>query len=175
MGTTKLFEITKIPENIFEGVTHFMNCYRKYCASFLRILKSNTPRHDFVNIFHIKFLGRCAAIGVIFSEYDLKAQKIFMKNSLLYGEIHFTEHGDRDALVNIMISRNRWVHVIMDDLIAFWLEALIESVKECDPGCDRSVEASWRKVMAPGIQVIQRKYRKHIFREVGTRKTICLP
>lgn len=119
-------------------------------------------RHaDFADVFYDRFAHQTAEIATLFADTNMEKQNLLLREGIL-SLIGFAE-GREDAeqqIRDLALSHGAGRHDIRPDLYPPWVEALIESVRECDADCNTEpqIETAWRNVVAPGVTLIVSLY-----------------
>ena len=126
------------------------NDYDDVIASYQRCEDSG----GFIDTFYEIFFAKSPDIPPKFAHTDMEKQKQIVMASLLW--ILRLYKGDpiaRREVEALAESHNRHGHNIAPELYELWLDALCESVAQCDPESTIELEEKWRRVMRPGISV----------------------
>jgi len=131
------------------GVERFAPGYFAGIAGYNRLLLD--PR------FYERFLSSDVEVARYFVGTDWAHQHAFLRNGLAMLLLHV--HGSATAtqsLHRIGASHGVGGLGVRDHLYERWREALVATVRECDPHCTPAVEAAWQRVLHDGIAVIRR-------------------
>jgi hemoglobin-like flavoprotein len=93
-----------------------------------------------------------------FEHTDLRKQARMLKTSLYVmmlasGEIERIAHLERIAELHSRAGLD-----IQPELYDLWLDRLVQAVEEFDSQFDPEIEAAWRRVLQPGIEVMKSRY-----------------
>ncbi|WP_447977444.1 globin [Candidatus Nitrospira bockiana] len=109
----------------------------------------------FLDRFYEIFLSSHPAIKPMFQHTDMGKQK----NLLRQGLPMVLMHGEGNAfgtrsLDRIAESHGRKGMNVDPNLYEYWINSLLEAIKECDPQWDPALEAQWRDVLQKGTKYI---------------------
>jgi len=114
---------------------------------------------DFLDNFYEIFLDSHPEIRPRFANTDFVKQKDLLRHGLM-SVLMFAEGqpSARSCLERIRDTHSRKKMGISPDLYAHWTDSLIKAVAKSDPKFDQTLEASWRKVIAPAVEFIRSGY-----------------
>ncbi len=94
-----------------------------------------------------------------FKNTQFGRQKVALGQSL-YLMVMATEGGDAAvAYIDRIAKRHaRGALDIRPELYDLWLDALIATARELDPGFNDETEAVWREMLRPGIEMMRARY-----------------
>ena len=72
----------------------------------------------------------------------------------------YLHRNETDYLRKIATLHSKSKHNISPALYELWLEAMMKSLKICDPLFDEDVEMAWRVVLAPGVAYMKFQYTR---------------
>jgi len=109
-------------------------------------IKSSADR--FFETFYHHFLAN-PEVAELFSGTDMSRQAGMLRKSFYHLVAFYVSHEPSAELDRIALIHQRLgiLHILYDN----WLDALIETVREMDPGCDERTELAWRLAMTPGL------------------------
>jgi hemoglobin-like flavoprotein len=128
-------------------------------ALFNDSLERCTARHDFLDRFYQRFSASSQEVAEKFRNTDFNTQKKLLKTSLYMimlaamGKPEAQEHLERIAQVHSRNGRG-----IRPELYDLWLNSLIGTVRDFDPGLNADTECAWRSMMASGIAFMKSRY-----------------
>lgn len=94
-----------------------------------------------------------------FADTDFVRQHQALKLSLRMMALASVGGDAADLYLEYIAKRHDRQHLnIEPELYGLWLEALIDTVRECDPEFDSEVERAWRTVMRYGIDYMIAHY-----------------
>jgi hemoglobin-like flavoprotein len=94
-----------------------------------------------------------------FAATDFERQKEAMRLSLRMMSMASVGGDAADLYLEYIARRHDRHHLnIEPELYELWLEALIDTVRECDPEFELSIEKAWRSVMRYGIDYMVSRY-----------------
>jgi len=126
-----------------------------YNQSYHRCEKSG----DFLDRFYEKFLAASPRVAEKFADTDFERQKHALQLSLRMMALSSVGGDAADLYLEYIARRHDRHHLdIEPDLYTLWLDALIDTVRECDPEFDAGVERAWRTVMRHGIDYMTSHY-----------------
>lgn len=126
-------------------------------ASFARCLVH--PR--FFDRFYEIFIASHPAIQPMFAGTDMAKQHQLLRHGLM-SALRFAQ-SEKNLMAKVCIDRIRESHgrkqlAISPDLYPFWLDSLVKTIAECDPGFDATLEREWRDMLQPVIDHIKSGY-----------------
>ncbi len=114
---------------------------------------------DFLNLFYELFLASSPQVKEKFKNTSFSRQSIMLKGSLqimlLYADGRLSDDGGMRQLAKVHDRDHREVK---PELYSFWLNCMIETVRQSDPQFSAELENSWRAVMQPGIDYMISHY-----------------
>ena len=106
----------------------------------------------FFDAFYDRFIAASPVVAERFQNTNMDRQKQMMRLSLsmlvMFAEGKPIARPSVDALKK---SHGPGRYEISRDLYDLWLECLIDTLRECDPGFNEELEGRWREAMAKGI------------------------
>lgn len=81
-----------------------------------------------------------------------------LEKSMFHMISFYVAKTDTEYLRTIALTHNREQYDIKPEYYDIWLEALIETVEELDPGYNADLGLAWRLAMTPGIQFMKFHY-----------------
>jgi hemoglobin-like flavoprotein len=113
---------------------------------------------EFLQRFYALFLASSDVVARKFEHTDLRKQARMLKTSLYVmmlasGEIERIAHLERIAKLHSRAGLD-----IQPELYDLWLDRLVQAVEEFDSQFDPDIEAAWRRVLRPGIEVMKSRY-----------------
>lgn len=112
----------------------------------------------FFDCFYQSFMASSPIIAQHFIHTDFKRQKRLLKSALLLLMMHYLKIEKNPSLIQLAILHDRHHRNITPELYDQWLNCLLDTVKQCDPLYDETVEAAWRMILLPGIMVFKQYY-----------------
>ena len=114
---------------------------------------------DFLARFYENFLATSPRVAEKFADTDFKRQHQALQLSLRMMALASVGGDAADLYLEYIAKRHDRHHLnIEPELYGLWLGALIDTVRECDPEFDESVERAWREVMRYGIDYMIAHY-----------------
>lgn len=135
-----------------------MDFMEKFNDSYQAVLGDDERAEVFWDLFYRNFLKRSDAIKSRFSNTDLKKQARMVRVSLNYIVNFFVTKRSSDYLEKIALLHGKTNLNILPEMYDEWIGALMETLLELYPFFDRTVELSWRIVLAPGIEYMRFHY-----------------
>lgn len=111
----------------------------------------------FFSDFYDRFTGSSTAIRAKFSNTDMKRQRYLLRDGILQLILYARGMPD-NRLRALGRSHGRSGHRITPQWYDLWLETLIETLAEHDPDFDAEIEAAWRRVLRPGLDLMKKAY-----------------
>jgi hemoglobin-like flavoprotein len=119
---------------------------------FLQSLLRCEARPDFIPRFYRRFIESSAEVAFKFRFTDFDRQQHMLLRSLqLCAQ---ATAGDPDGLAELSVraeTHSRGHLDIKPELYTLWLDAVVETVRECDPAWSPAVSAAWRQVVGFAI------------------------
>lgn len=128
--------------------------------TFERSLGRCTSQSEFLDRFYDRFLASSPKIKEKFRDTDFVRQKRALKASLhLILLAAGDKSGDPGKYLGDVAEKHNAKHLnIGAELYDFWLDSLLETVKECDPEYNPEVGKAWEDVMMVGIHYLTVRY-----------------
>ncbi len=136
-----------------------MDPYDKvFAESYIRILGQGAYNPKFVERFYDLFLASSSEIAERFANTDMSRQKTMLHDSFT-SLLDFARHKQASPQMEVLARvHGPKAHNIPPKLYELWLDSLLQTVAELDPGFNREVELAWRLTLAPGITYLQYAY-----------------
>jgi len=112
----------------------------------------------FFKHFYQIFFGKSGEVRGKFKEVDMDSQIHVLEKSMFHMISFYVAKTDTEYLRTIALTHNREQYDIKPEYYDIWLEALIETVEELDPGYNADLGLAWRLAMTPGIQFMKFHY-----------------
>ena len=113
----------------------------------------------FFDTFYDLFFAKSPEIAPKFANTDMEKQKQVLMASLLWVlRLYKNDPIARTEVEKLAQTHRRDEYDIRPELYKLWLDALCESVSQHDPQYSPSLDASYRNVMRPGIELMRSKY-----------------
>ena len=126
--------------------------------SFERVLGADGNREHFFGLFYEIFVKCDPQIAKKFKNTDMDRQKSVLRRSLFHMMNFFATKESGDYLKTLGVKHSKAVNDITPEMYDLWLDAMVESLRECDPEYSPTVELAWRVVLAPGISYMKFHY-----------------
>ena len=129
-------------------------------ARFDASLERCTAKPEFIDRFYDRFLASSPKVRQKFANTDFARQKRALRSSLnlMLLVAADEEKGPARYLGDIAARHSKRDLDIGAELYDLWLDALLETVKECDPQISPEVERAWERVMMVGISYLLLRY-----------------
>jgi hemoglobin-like flavoprotein len=116
-------------------------------------------RPGFLERFYEIFIASSEEVAAKFAHTDFRKQRKLLKVSLYM----LMSASDPPPEVTAHLERIAELHSrrhldIKPELYDLWLGCLLQAMSEFDPSFDKDIEAAWRNVLTPGIQVMKSRY-----------------
>jgi hemoglobin-like flavoprotein len=109
--------------------------------------------------FYDLFFAKSPEIPRKFAGTDMEKQKQVVMASLLWMlRLYQGDPIARAEVEKLAESHSRRRHDVRPELYGLWLESLCEAIAQHDPEHTSELEAQWRRVMRPGIELMQSRY-----------------
>ena len=119
--------------------------------------------NPFFQAFYRHFLTD-SGVADAFRGTDMNRQVAMLRKSFFHLVAFYLSHEPTAELTRIaLLHHNIGIDTAFYDL---WLDALVSTVREFDPGCDEATELAWRLALTPGITYMRLVDR---FPEAGER------
>ena len=131
-----------------ETMTAARASYDRCCA---------TPR--FFEDFYSNFFARCPQARAMFARTDFERQHKLLRHA--FGLLlNFPKQPAREPtiLARVAERHSRRDLGVDPSLYAPFIDALIDTVRHCDPDFTAAVEDAWRKTVGKGVEYMQGKY-----------------
>ena len=113
----------------------------------------------FLDTFYQRFLAKSDEVAQKFRGTDFTRQKRMLRQSLLMMVMFNRDpQGVQQDLDQLAERHSRRGVDIPAHLYQLWLEALCETVEQCDPEFTPEIADYWRAAMQPGIELLISKY-----------------
>lgn len=116
-------------------------------------------RPTFFNDFYKRFTTGSAEVGRMFKNTDMNKQKQLLKSGislmLMYAKGHPTAES---ALQRIAIIHDKNHINVKPELYKYWVDCVLDTIKEHDKKYTPEVERAWKKVFSQGINFFISKY-----------------
>ena len=116
-----------------------------------------TPR--FFEDFYNNFFARCPPARAMFAQTDFERQHKLLRHAfgllLNFPKQPASEH---TILARVAERHSRRDLGVDPSLYAPFIDALIDTVRHCDPDFTPAVEDAWRKAVRKGVEYMQAKY-----------------
>lgn len=108
---------------------------------------------EFFDEFYDNLCNKCSEIGPMFAHTDMERQNILIRtgidNLLLFAN---GSDAAQDKIVELGRLHARAGLNVRPELYRYWVEALLQAIREHDPEWDDSLEPFWRELLQPGIE-----------------------
>lgn len=128
-----------------------------FTASYARVLGEDS-RQRFFDAFYDKFLASSPVVAEKFSHTDLQRQKRMLQKSLVHVTNLYSDLKVPEELSYVAALHSHSQKDIQPHLYDFWLDSLIDTVREHDPEFSSDVELAWRMALAAGIAYMKFRY-----------------
>ena len=118
---------------------------------------STVPR--FFEDFYSNFFARCPQARAMFARTDFERQHKLLRHA--FGLLlNFPKQPAREPtiLARVAERHSRRDLGVDPSLYAPFIDALIDTVRHCDPDFTAAVEDAWRKTVGKGVEYMQGKY-----------------
>ena len=107
--------------------------------------------------FYDYFMSSSQTIKDQFRDTDMKQQRHLLRNGIM--QLILYARGMPDTkLKHLGQSHSRHGYNISPEWYSLWLDALMQAVSKHDPEYDATLDAQWRRVLKPGIDLIRDAY-----------------
>ena len=107
--------------------------------------------------FYDYFMNSSQTIKDQFRDTDMKQQRHLLRNGIM--QLILYARGMPDTkLRQLAETHSRHGYDIAPEWYSVWLDALMKAVAKHDPEYDASLDAQWRRVLKPGIDLIRDAY-----------------
>ncbi len=131
-----------------------------YTRIFGAEIKANETGDRFFEHFYQRFLASSEEVALAFAGTDMQKQQRMLKNSILYSINFMFCSTSYDTMHRIAISHNKSHYNIKPELYDLWLDCMVETVREFDPGFSEEVELAWRLAFSQAITFMKFMYDK---------------
>lgn len=116
---------------------------------------------DFFGVFYGIFLKTSEEIATMFATTDWHKQKHLIQHAIR-AAILFAQEPNvpivRQHMEQIARSHSRTQRNVRPELYHFWLESMVEAVRQCDPHYTPALGEAWKQVLTPAISLITSRY-----------------
>lgn len=131
-----------------------MNYTELFNESYARIVLDPPRAERLVEVFYESFLSHSARIRELFSDTDMQQQRQHLRRGLLtVGTFVTTGLRPTREMSRLAVAHQELGLTSAD--YQDWMDALIASLREVDPGMQREVADAWRVCLAPAITFMQ--------------------
>ena len=125
--------------------------------SYARVSREDS-KERFFDMFYDKFIASSPIVAEKFRHVDLRRQKRMLQKSLvhvinLYSDLKVPEELSYVAALHSRSQKN-----IDPWLYDFWIDSLLDTVREHDPDYNVDVELAWRLALAAGVAYMKFRY-----------------
>ncbi|MEQ6884931.1 globin [Salicola sp. Rm-C-2C1-2] len=107
--------------------------------------------------FYDYFMSSSQTIKDQFRDTDMKQQRHLLRNGIM--QLILYARGMPDTkLKQLAETHSRHGYDIAPEWYSIWLDALMKAVAKHDSEYDASLDAQWRRVLKPGIDLIRDAY-----------------
>jgi len=128
--------------------------------SYGRCMVTRQTKDAFFRTFYDKFLKSNSEIREKFKNTQFEKQITMLKNAISMA-ILYAEKKDElawDVLTKIRHSHSRSKRDVKPEYYGYWLECLLDTLRECDPQFNVQLEAHWREMLKITIDYIVKGY-----------------
>jgi len=111
----------------------------------------------FFESFYQRFMSKSEEVRNIFLDTDMAEQYRLLRAGIMWLIMH-SRGAPGGKLRHLGETHNRNGYNIQPHLYGYWLEALLETIEEHDPGCSAELLVQWREALNPGIDLIRNAY-----------------
>ena len=119
-----------------------------YARLFGQAIAADESADPFFAAFYRRFLADPDTRD-LFRSTDMHRQVIMLRKSFFHLAGFYVTHAPSGELERMAHMHYRLG--ISADHYDRWLDCLVATVAECDPGCDQATELAWRLALTPGI------------------------
>lgn len=130
---------------------------REYLQVFNDSFQTCYSDPEFINRFYLAFLNSSEEVKNKFANTDMQVQRRMLRKSLAF---MITANSNPDAISATAMKHDKKHLNIKPHLYTFWLDSMIEAVKQTDPAFRSITEDAWRKTLQPGIDYMIKKYNQ---------------
>lgn len=111
---------------------------------------------DFFTAFYRNFFKRLPSAALRFTKTDMERQHKLLRHAIGLLLAYASQRTGEGNLLSRVASRHgrEDLNIPAADYPHF-VEALIETIQQHDPGCDPPTETAWRRALEPGIRYMQ--------------------
>lgn len=115
---------------------------------------------NFIEFFYELFLSSHPDIARMFAETDFGKQRLALRRGISVA----IEHANGRRLVERTMTQMAMLHSrkgrapVSPSLYHYWVESLLESVRQTDPQANEALIARWREGMGKVIDTFQKHY-----------------
>ncbi len=106
----------------------------------------------FFDRFYEVFLTSHPAIKPMFAKTNFLKQKALLREGVAMMLLHLEGKSvGTVCLDRLAVSHSPRRMNITPQLYEFWINSLVQAIKECDPDCTPEIEGEWRKALHAGV------------------------
>jgi signal transduction histidine kinase len=133
---------------------------RIFNDSYERVMNATGNPEAFFTEFYKLPIATSPEAAVKFRDTDMKQQVRMLRGSVAL-LLSFYATGDQDGYLSKLAERHsKQGKDIPPQMYSVWLDCLIETARQIDPGFNEDVSAAWRAVFSKGIAFMVAKYEK---------------
>ena len=131
---------------------------QRFVDSYGRIGGKDRETSRFFDAFYRHFIAASPEVAEKFANTDMGRQREMLRLSLDH-MVYFAIDGEETAAISrVADAHGRGRADIPPHLFDTWLDSLLATVEEFDPGFDAEVGAAWRHALAPAISYMKDRY-----------------
>ena len=115
---------------------------------------------SFLDRFYSAFINHSDEISEFFKNSDMAHLKRKLSTTLRLITMAADDSPGADMYLEYLGKYHRDINVT-EDLYVEWLDALMDTVRDCDPKYNSELERLWRDVMGIGIHYMHQAYINH--------------
>ena len=123
-------------------------------AAFHASLARASAHPRFLDVFYERFMAASPAIAAIFAGRDMARLKRKLASSLHLMTLAIDGAPGADMYLGYLAQVHERL-AIPPQMYDRWLDALVATAADCDPGFDDALRAVWREVVGAGIRLMR--------------------
>ena len=131
---------------------------QRFVDSYARVGARDLETGGFLDTFYRHFLESSPVVAEKFAGTDMEKQREMLRISLdhmVYFAIDREETSEIARVAGVHAKARTDIPAYLYEL---WLDSLLATVSQFDPGYDAEVDAAWREALAPAIDYMKRHY-----------------
>ena len=144
--------------NLANQPSIYMSYEELFDHSYERVKNLKKNGRPFFAAFYDNFLQSSPIVAEHFSSTDMEQQMKMMEKSFYGLFIFYATQNANDYLDSIAQRHSHGDLAIDPQLYDFWLDSLINTVRDYDPQYNNEIALAWRIILSPGVTYMKHRY-----------------